>query len=171
MPCSLYSWNVSVLAVSQIDLDFTHVDDAQGLVDGGLCVEREARVNLGGNLAGDNVQDLLAELDKEVVQCRIDLVVDVVGVLLAPGNGGIDELCVLGLLGGRENQGGVGGCVLGLVLVDGRKVTRVADDGLSASVSSQTQSRTRAQLAVVGLPTVPEAFNWSREEDIVRVCV
>lgn len=110
----------------------THVNDAQGLVDRGLCVEREAGVHLCGDLAGDNVQDLLAELDEEVVKCGIDLVVDVVGVLLAPRNGGINELCVLGLLGGRENQGGVGGRILGLVLGDGRKVTRVADDSLRA---------------------------------------
>lgn len=109
---------------------FTHVDDAQGLVNGGLCVEREAGVDLSGDLAGDDVEDLLAELDEEVVECGVNLVLDVVRVVLAPGNGGIDELCVLGLLGGRENQGGVGGRILGLVLVDGREVTRVADDGL-----------------------------------------
>jgi hypothetical protein len=117
-------------AISVISIESTHVNDAQGLVDGGLCVEREAGVDLSGDLAGNNVQDLLAELDEEVVKCGIDLVVDVVGVLLAPRNGGINELCVLGLLGGRENQGGVGGRILGLVLVDGCKVTRVADDGL-----------------------------------------
>lgn len=108
----------------------THVNDTEGLVDRGLCVEREAGVNLGGDLAGDNVEDLLAELDEEAVECGVDLVLDVVGVVLAPGNGGINELCVLGLLGSRKNQGGVGGRILGLVLVDGRKVTRVADDGL-----------------------------------------
>ena len=109
---------------------FTHVNDTQGLVNGGLCVEREAGVDLSGDLAGDDVEDLLAELDEEVVECGVNLVLDVVRVVLAPGNGGIDELCVLGLLGGRENQGGVGGRILGLVLVDGREVTRVADDGL-----------------------------------------
>jgi hypothetical protein len=130
MPCSLYSCQTLVLRFWLFQFGATHVNDAQGLVNGGLCVEREAGVDFSGDLARDNVQDLLAELDKEVVKCGIDLVVDVVGMLLAPRNGGINELCVLGLLGGRENQGGVGGRILGLVLVDGRKVTRVADDSL-----------------------------------------
>lgn len=121
------------MRISRVQLSFTHVNDAEGLVNGGLCVEGETGVDLSGDLAGDNVQDLLAELDEEVVEGGIDLVVDVVAVLLAPRNGGVNELCVLGLLGGRENQGGVGGRILGLVLVDGRKVTRVADDGLRKS--------------------------------------
>jgi hypothetical protein len=51
-------------------------------------------------------------------------------VLLAVLDSGIDELGVLLLLGGGENQGRVGGGILGIVLVDGRKVTRVADDDL-----------------------------------------
>jgi hypothetical protein len=121
--------NVSFVGL-ELQFSYTHVNDAQGLVNGGLGVEREAGIDLGGDLAGNNVQDLLAELDEEVVKCGIDLVLDVVAVVLAPRNGGINELCVLGLLGGRKNQGGVGGRILGLVLVDGRKVTRVADDGL-----------------------------------------
>jgi hypothetical protein len=52
-------------------------------------------------------------------------------VLLAVLNGGIDQLCVLLLLGRGEDQGRVGGGILGGVLGNGRKVTRVADDNLS----------------------------------------
>ena len=130
MPCSLYSCRLSDPIAWSSSTSSTYVNDAQGLVNGGLCVEREAGVDLSGDLAGDDVEDLLAELDEEVVECGVNLVLDVVRVVLAPGDGGIDELGVLGLLGGRENQGGVGGRILGLVLVDGREVTRVADDGL-----------------------------------------
>lgn len=52
------------------------VDDVQGLVDGGLGVEGEAGVDLGGDLAGDDLQDLLAELDEEVIQGGVDLFVE-----------------------------------------------------------------------------------------------
>jgi hypothetical protein len=51
-------------------------------------------------------------------------------VLLAILDGGVDELRVLGLLGRGEDERGVRGRILRLVLVDGRKVARVADDGL-----------------------------------------
>jgi hypothetical protein len=40
-------------------------------------------------------------------------------VLLAVGDGGIDEGGILGLLGSRKDQGRVGGSILRLVLADG----------------------------------------------------
>lgn len=101
----------------------------KGLVHRLLGGEREACVDLGGNLAGDDVEDLLAELHQEVVEGGIDLLLDGAAVLLAVLNGGIDQLRVLGLLGGSEDERGVGGRILGLVLVNGRKVTGVADNG------------------------------------------
>jgi hypothetical protein len=51
-------------------------------------------------------------------------------VLLAVLDSGVDQLLVLLLLGRGEDERGVGGRILGLVLVDGRKVTGVADDNL-----------------------------------------
>jgi hypothetical protein len=57
-------------------------------------------------------------------------------VLLAVLDGGIDELGVLLLLRRGEDQGGVGGGILGVVLVDGRKVTRVADDDLDRRLAA-----------------------------------
>ena len=109
---------------------FTHVDDAQGLVNGGLCVEREAGVDLSGDLAGDDVEDLLAELDEEVVEGGIDLLLGGLAVLHTVGDSIVNELGVLGLLGGGEDEGGVGGGILRLVLANGGEVTGVADDGL-----------------------------------------
>jgi hypothetical protein len=108
----------------------TYVDNAQSLGDGGLGVEREARVDFCGDLAGDNLENLLAELDQQVVQCAVDLVLNVLSVLLAVLDSGVDQLLVLLLLGRSEDERGVGGRILGLVLVDGRKVTGVADDNL-----------------------------------------
>ena len=51
-------------------------------------------------------------------------------MLLAVLDSSLDQLLVLLLLGRGEDERGVGGGILGLVLVDGRKVTRVADDDL-----------------------------------------
>jgi hypothetical protein len=52
-------------------------------------------------------------------------------VRLAVLNSGVDQLLILGLLRRGENEGGVGRSILGLVLVDGGEVTRVAYDSLS----------------------------------------
>lgn len=111
-------------------LGLVQVNDVQGLVDGGLGVEGQLGVNLGGDTAGNNVQDLAAELNQQVVEGDLDLLVDGAGGLLADGNGIVNQLGVLGLLGGSQNQRGVGGGILGLVLGDGTEVTRVGDDDL-----------------------------------------
>jgi hypothetical protein len=108
----------------------TYVDNAEGLLDGDVLVEGEAGVDLGGDLARHYLQDLAAELDKEVVEGDVDLLVDLLAVLLAVGDSLVDELGVLGLLGGGEDEGGVGGGILGLVFANGGEVTGVADDGL-----------------------------------------
>lgn len=102
----------------------------QGLVYGGLSVERKARINFCGDLAGDDLEDFLAKLHQEVVQCGVNLLLDVAAVLLAILDSRVNQLLVLGLLGRGEDERGVGGRILWLILVDGRKVTRVTDDSL-----------------------------------------
>jgi hypothetical protein len=97
----------------------TNLNDAEGLLDGGLGVEREAGIDLGGNLAGDDLEDLLAEQDEETVKGLVDLVVDRATLFLGPRDGAIQEGGVVGLLGGGQDQGGVGGGILGLVLANG----------------------------------------------------
>jgi hypothetical protein len=91
----------------------------QSLINGGLGVEGEGGVDLSGDLAGDDLENLLAELNQEAVEGVVDLAVDVATLLLAVLNGAINEGGVLGLLGGSENQGGVGGGILRLVLANG----------------------------------------------------
>jgi hypothetical protein len=91
----------------------------EGLVDGGLGVEGEAGVNLSRDLAGDDGENLTAELDEETVKSVLDLGVNVAALALGVLNSSVDELGVLGLLGGSEDQRGVGGGILGLVLGDG----------------------------------------------------
>jgi len=121
--------------------DVTHLDDTEGLLDTGLSVEGESGVNLGGDLAGNNLEDLLAELDEESIKDSIDLVVDAlaIGVLLAVGDSVVNKLGILGLLRGCQDQGRVGGGILGLVLVNGSKVTRVADDNLGKLLAMRRQ--------------------------------
>lgn len=102
----------------------------KSLVNGSLSVKGEASVNLGGDLAGDNVEDLTTELDEQAVESSVNLVVLVLAVLLSVLDGFVNELGVLGLLGSGEDQGGVGGRILRLVLLNGVEVTGVADDGL-----------------------------------------
>lgn len=108
----------------------TYVEDVKGLVNAALLVEREPRIDLSRDLARHDLQDLAAELHKQVVQCSIDLLVHVLAMGLAVLNSLIDELGVFGFLGGRKDEGWVGGGILRLVLVDGGEVTTVADDGL-----------------------------------------
>ena len=91
----------------------------KGLVNRGLGVERETSIDLSGDLAGDDIKDLLAELNEETVQGGVDLLVKSDALLLAGSDGGVDEAGVLGLLGGSQDQRVVGGGILRLVLVDG----------------------------------------------------
>lgn len=58
-----------------------YLDDVKGLVDGGLGVEREAGIDLRGDLSGDDLEDLLSELNQEVVQGGIDLLLDSLSLL------------------------------------------------------------------------------------------
>jgi hypothetical protein len=95
-----------------------YLDDGEGLVDGALGVKGQLGVDLGGDLAGNDLEDLLAELNEETVQGGIDLLVDGAALGLTVGNGRVNESCVLGLLGSSQDQGGVGGGILGLVLAD-----------------------------------------------------
>ena len=114
-----------------------HLNNVQGLLNASLLVKREHSVDLCRHTAGNNLENLAAELHEQVVKSRVDLLIDVLAVLLAVSHRLVDELGVLGLLGGREDQGRVGGGILGLVFANGRKVARVADNGLAEEAGCQ----------------------------------
>jgi hypothetical protein len=97
----------------------TYVNDVKSLLDGSLGVEREASIDLGGDLAGNDGENLTAELDQETVEGVVDLRVEVATLALAVGNGVVNQLGILGLLGSSQDERGVGGGILGLVLGDG----------------------------------------------------
>jgi hypothetical protein len=96
----------------------TYLDDVQSLVNRGLGVEGKPGVNLCGNLAGDDLEDLLAELDEETVEGSIDLLLLGATVLLSIVDGLVDQLGIVGLLGRGQDERRVGGGILGLVLGD-----------------------------------------------------
>jgi len=153
----------------------SHVNDVQRLVNAGLLVKGKSGVHLGRNLARDNLQDLTAELHEQAVEGSVHLLVEVLAVVLAVGDGIVNELRVVGLFRRGEDQGRVGGGILRLVLADRGEVAGVADDGLYvekgdvwlAAVDNQSPtasfSRRRRRL------TVPAAFNWSRDEVMIVV--
>lgn len=121
MPCSLYSCSpVSVIGWQLWTIKaVTYVDDVKSLLNGGLGIEGEASVDLSGDLAGDDLENLLAELDQQTVKGVVNLRVDITALALAVLDGNIHELGVLGLFRGGQDQGGVGGSILGLVLGNG----------------------------------------------------
>ncbi|KAI6752918.1 hypothetical protein HG531_005087 [Fusarium graminearum] len=91
----------------------------ESLVDGSFGVERVTSVDLGGDLAGDDLENLLAELNEEAVEGIVNLLVDRATLLLSVVDGDIDQLGVLLLLGGSEDERRVGGSILRLVLANG----------------------------------------------------
>lgn len=99
----------------------TYLDKVESLVDGGVGIEGVAGIDLSGDLARNDLENLLAELNQESVESVVDLLVDVATLLLSVIDGSIDQLGVLGLLGSSEDEGGVGGGILGLVLANGCK--------------------------------------------------
>lgn len=98
---------------------FVEGDQLLGLVDSGLGVVGQGGVNFGGDSTGDDLEDLSAEFNKESVGGVLDLGVNVTSLLLGVLDGDVNESGVTFLLGGGQNQGGVGSGILGLVDVDG----------------------------------------------------
>jgi hypothetical protein len=112
----------------------SHLDNVQSLLNRSFRVKRESCIDFGRHAAGNNLQDLAAELDKEVVKSGIDFLLDAAAVGLAILDGLVNECCVCWLLGCREDKRRIGCCVLRLVLVNGRKVARIAHDSLYSRI-------------------------------------
>lgn len=58
------------------DMKEAYLDDVKSLVNRGLGVEGETSIDFGGNLSGDDVKDLSAELNEETVEGSFDLLID-----------------------------------------------------------------------------------------------
>lgn len=132
-------------------LGLVEVNELQSLLDGGVLVERESGVDLGGDSTGDNLENLGAELDEQLVQSNVDLLLGVGGLGLGERNGLVNELGVLGLLGSGQDQRGVGGGVLGLVLGDGwvRLCSEANSYNCNGGTGSSGQSNPKKRKACV----------------------
>lgn len=58
----------------------TNLNDVKSLVDGSLGVEGEPSINFRGDLSGDDLQDLLSELNQQTVEGEVDLLFDVLAL-------------------------------------------------------------------------------------------
>lgn len=84
----------------------TYVDDVKSLLDGALGVVGERGINLSRDTAGNNLQDLLAELDQQTVKGSLNLSLLGAALLLRVVDGNVDQLGILGLLGcGKDAMG------------------------------------------------------------------
>ena len=105
-------------------------DQLAGFGDRGFGVKAQAGIDLGGDAAGDDFEDLLAEGDADFIEGFAHHLfgggrraADLAGF----AQGGVDQVLVGRNLGGRQDQGGVGGGVPGGELLDRIDVTGVGD--------------------------------------------
>ncbi len=108
---------------------FVHADEVAGFVDVGLGVEGEAGVDFGGDAAGDDFEDFEAEGDDEAVHDAVEEGGSGEGGGFAVCDGFFDEGFVFVFLGGLEDEGRVGGGVLGFVGLHGLEIAGVGYDG------------------------------------------
>jgi hypothetical protein len=82
IPIASYSYTGGQPRVHQISTNpnILYLNNVKGLVDGGLGIEREASINLGGDLSGNDLENLLAELNQELVKGGVNLLVDVLAL-------------------------------------------------------------------------------------------
>ena len=130
---------------------FVHADEVTGFVDVGLGVEGEAGVDFGGDAAGDDFEDFEAEGDDEAVHDGVEKGGAGEGGGFAVGDGFFDEGLVFVFLGGLEDEGGVGGGVLGFVGLHGFEVSGVGDDGRVLFELVELVHKARVLLRLLGL--------------------
>ena len=99
-------------------------DEMPGLGDGGVGVEAEARVDLGGDATGDDLEDLAAEGHREAVQGGVDIA----AVLPHPVERPVHQVGVLGHGRRLQQQARVGRRVARLEGLDALEVASIGDD-------------------------------------------
>ena len=106
-----------------------HADQLARLGQRSLGVEAQAGIDLGGHPAGDDLEDLAAEVDQQLVHERLGAVGPVArATAMAYCRASSTRCCVLRLLGRLVEQRRVGRRILRLVLGDGLDVAGVGHD-------------------------------------------
>src|SRR5262249_43688162 len=96
--------------------------------DAAARVPRQARVHLGGDAPGNDLQDAQAELNEQAVDREIDHDLERRArhrSLVRPAERLVDELAVLRHLRGGLEEGGIGGGIARAELGNGVEVSRV----------------------------------------------
>ena len=106
-----------------------HADQLLGLGDGRLGIKAQTGVDLGRDPSGDDLEDLAAERDEQLVHELRGLRLLVPPLLARLLQRLLDQVRIVRLLGGVEEQRRIGRCVLRLELRDGLDVTRVRNHG------------------------------------------
>ena len=101
---------------------------AAGLGDETLGIEGEAGVGLGRDASGNNLQNLLAELDQQVVHNLGDKRFAAEGRFPPIGNRPLDEAFVAGHLSGLQDERGVSGRVLRRKFFESGEVAGISDN-------------------------------------------
>jgi hypothetical protein len=106
-----------------------HANQLSRLGQAALEVKAQARIDLAGNPAGDDLEDLAAEVDQQPVHELRRAGFLVAGVVHGVKQGIVRQMFVLRLLGCLIEQRRIGRCVLRLVAGDGFEVAGVRHDG------------------------------------------
>ncbi len=93
-------------------------DQFAGLGDAGVGIEGETGIHFGGDAARNDLQHFQTDVDCQLVARVDDLLCLVLALGFGPLDGVFDQRCVLGDLGGFQNQRGVGGGIDGLIAFD-----------------------------------------------------
>jgi hypothetical protein len=68
------------------------------LLNSQFCVEGESRIDLGGNLTRNNVQDFLTEFDEEAVEGGVGLCLEITLLVFTVFDRNIDQFGIFGFL-------------------------------------------------------------------------
>ena len=107
----------------------------QRLLNASLHIKAHPRIHLSRYSTRHDLQNLSAELHKQVIEGSVDLLIEVLAVLLSILARIVDQLRILGLLRCGEDERWVRCGILWLVFADGREVTGIADDDLQCEWS------------------------------------
>src|SRR6478752_7910598 len=108
---------------------FVQLDEVARLVDAAIPVEAEARVDLGRDTTGDQLQDLAAEIHEQLVHEGNGLGFLIARLLLGIAQRLFHEVLVLRLLCSLEQERRVGGRVLRLGFADSFDVAGIGYHG------------------------------------------
>ena len=102
-------------------------DQLAGLGEGGLGIEAQAGIHFGGDAAGNDLEDLAAEADEQLVHEGFGLRFGIPALLVGVVERIHHQVLVLRPLRRAEQQRRIGGCILRLEARDGLDIAGIRD--------------------------------------------